>query len=218
MSFNKQLIGKKFGRLEVIAQEKYGYVTCRCACGKEKRLRSYNLTSGKTKSCGCLFHERAKTAHILRERDSTTEQVKLPPAEGKHGLIPLVGLKFGLLEVQSYNGNGWWLCECECGNKLNVRGSTLKNGNTKSCGCLRRKNAGRPPASKLGRLFSDSTFRLENQQQIIDIYTWLKDKAGIDIVKVGDHWSLVKDLEYHGKYRSGLSAMCHAVDLITGKR
>ena len=28
-----------------------------------------------------------------------------------------------------------WLCECECGNKIEVRTDYLRNGHTKSCGC-----------------------------------------------------------------------------------
>lgn len=30
-----------------------------------------------------------------------------------------------------------YLCKCSCGNLVNVRGSTIKSGHTKSCGCLR---------------------------------------------------------------------------------
>jgi len=30
-----------------------------------------------------------------------------------------------------------WECRCKCGNITNVRGSNLRSGNTKSCGCLR---------------------------------------------------------------------------------
>ena len=29
-----------------------------------------------------------------------------------------------------------WLCQCSCGNKKSVIGASLKNGSTKSCGCL----------------------------------------------------------------------------------
>jgi hypothetical protein len=29
-----------------------------------------------------------------------------------------------------------WLCACDCGNTTTVRGGMLKNGHTKSCGCL----------------------------------------------------------------------------------
>ena len=29
-----------------------------------------------------------------------------------------------------------WLCKCDCGNDVVVKGNSLKSGNTKSCGCL----------------------------------------------------------------------------------
>jgi hypothetical protein len=35
----------------------YGYL-CRCACGKEKKVWSGNLTSGKSFSCGCARDEK----------------------------------------------------------------------------------------------------------------------------------------------------------------
>ena len=30
-----------------------------------------------------------------------------------------------------------WKCQCKCGNTLSVMGSSLLNGNTRSCGCLK---------------------------------------------------------------------------------
>ena len=30
-----------------------------------------------------------------------------------------------------------WICECECGNIITARSDSLKNGHTKSCGCIR---------------------------------------------------------------------------------
>ena len=33
-----------------------------------------------------------------------------------------------------------WLCRCECGNHTVCRGSSLRMGNTTSCGCGRRKH------------------------------------------------------------------------------
>ena len=34
-------------------------------------------------------------------------------------------------------GNVVYECRCQCGNITHVRGSELKSGNVKSCGCLR---------------------------------------------------------------------------------
>ena len=53
-----------------------------------------------------------------------------------------IGDKFGKLTViardldnQEY-GRLAWKCKCDCGNIVTIRGKELKNGNTKSCGCL----------------------------------------------------------------------------------
>jgi hypothetical protein len=57
-------------------------------------------------------------------------------------VINLVGLKFGRLLVNSKNeikGNRRqvrWNCECDCGNNHIVTGESLRNGKSKSCGCL----------------------------------------------------------------------------------
>ena len=55
-----------------------------------------------------------------------------------------VGNKYSRLTVISRAGsNGrpgaYWLCLCECGNKVVVQGVRLRNGTTRSCGCLRLK-------------------------------------------------------------------------------
>lgn len=53
----------------------------------------------------------------------------------------MIGQTFGRLTVidkaERRNGRESWLCKCECGNEVVVIGKNLKNGNTKSCGCLR---------------------------------------------------------------------------------
>ena len=74
------LIGRKFGRLTVIARyesnEKYVYMwTCRCSCKDMNvvNVRQSNLLNGKTKSCSCIQKETAKklkrnTVYITRDR------------------------------------------------------------------------------------------------------------------------------------------------------
>jgi 5-methylcytosine-specific restriction endonuclease McrA len=55
----------------------------------------------------------------------------------------LVGQKFGRLTViakHSQNNSSDWhyLCKCTCGNEKVIVGFSLKNGDTKSCGCYNR--------------------------------------------------------------------------------
>ena len=35
-----------------------------------------------------------------------------------------------------------WLCLCDCGNQCRVIGESLRSGNTRSCGCLRKEARG----------------------------------------------------------------------------
>ena len=61
--------------------------------------------------------------------------------------IDLTGNKYGKLTIISrgddyVNPSGkkyvCWQCLCECGNIVNIRAARLKNGTTRSCGCLRK--------------------------------------------------------------------------------
>lgn len=57
-------------------------------------------------------------------------------------MIDLTGQKFNMLTVLERDGtsSGYvaWLCRCDCGNVINVRGTALTSGNTKSCGSCSR--------------------------------------------------------------------------------
>jgi hypothetical protein len=67
--------------------------------------------------------------------------MEIIPLPNDRRFINLTNMKFGRLTVVCYNGKSEnkkhkWLCYCECGNKTITNGSYLKNGSTKSCGCL----------------------------------------------------------------------------------
>lgn len=55
----------------------------------------------------------------------------------------ITGQRFGRLVVLSRAENKGkdvtWDCSCDCGNVHNTRGSDLRRGSIKSCGCLRRE-------------------------------------------------------------------------------
>lgn len=111
------LVGKKFGRLTVLSKEpsesRKARWLCRCDCGNEKILGTNRLTSGKTRSCGCLRNE---VARKRRQKD-------------------LTGQRFGRLTVIERQGGYRWLCKCDCGNTATPLTNALLSGKTKSCGC-----------------------------------------------------------------------------------
>lgn len=55
------LVGNKYGKLIVLeysyTKAKKRYWKCQCDCGSIVYIPTINLTSGNTKSCGCLKHE-----------------------------------------------------------------------------------------------------------------------------------------------------------------
>lgn len=86
---------------------------CHCDCGTEKVVNASDLKNGSTTSCGCIKRKN------------------------------LVGQKFNRLLVVKIdsidkNGNVKWLCKCDCGKPVIVLPFALKNGQTKSCGCLKQ--------------------------------------------------------------------------------
>ena len=58
-------------------------------------------------------------------------------------LIDLTGRRFGRLMVVervaaiNKSTNARWLCKCDCGKEITVLGTTLRRGESQSCGCYR---------------------------------------------------------------------------------
>lgn len=55
----------------------------------------------------------------------------------------MTGLKFtrllALRRDDEYKKGVKWICKCDCGNVVSVKGHNLRSGNTKSCGCLNQQ-------------------------------------------------------------------------------
>lgn len=153
------LIGQHFERLMVIEETKErdrrgGVIwKCKCDCGNLTTASSSDLRSGHKKSCGCLNKE--KIAAI-----------------GRNNLKDLTGQTFGVLTVQSKGrtcktNNGstkvYWKCLCKCGNTVEVVGNSLKNGTTKSCGCI--KSFGE---QKIAQLLRENGLQFEKEKTFPD--------------------------------------------------
>lgn len=56
-------------------------------------------------------------------------------------LIDLSGMRFGRLTAKHYStkndGRKAWVCVCDCGTEIEVRGAALRTGKTRSCGCFK---------------------------------------------------------------------------------
>ena len=69
--------------------------------------------------------------------------------------IDLAGHVFGYLTAISIAersaGGATWLCRCKCGNEKIIRLSSLRSGNSKSCGCLRIERLENARANKLAK-------------------------------------------------------------------
>ena len=185
------LTGKRFGLLTVKSLadpyvlpsgEKKRRWLCECDCGNEIAVMQTHLTTGNTKSCGCL--QRAKVEDLTGRNFGDLEVLGPtelePPESGRQRLgwlcrckcgkefattrnelmygrkscgcqsepADLSGQEFGWLTAKhlvdpyvSPSGQPYrrWLCQCRCGNKVEVLQIQLTSGKTRSCGCSRRE-------------------------------------------------------------------------------
>lgn len=77
--------------------------------------------------------------------NDTACAIKFEPLPKKSSFKDLTGLVFGRLTVTGYAGPDrrkacilhLWYCRCECGRLTKVYATNIKNGYTKSCGCIR---------------------------------------------------------------------------------
>lgn len=128
------LTGKRFGRLTVIglAEGKWKKTKwlCKCDCGNEKTVQGVHLTTGHTQSCGCYA------------RECTSKRKK-----GVYSIEDITGERYGKLTVIGYSHSSkdrkrtYWKCRCDCGNEIVTRLDALREGRTKSCGCIAYKYA-----------------------------------------------------------------------------
>lgn len=122
MSKRRDLIGQRFGKLEVMslvknrrAKDGCSIWTCCCDCGNTVEVESCHLGRGRKSDCGCVFLNFKKT-QLIRQR-------------------------FGFLSVTEFAyidtkyGQYYWKCLCDCGNTHIVSTSGLRSGDVKSCGC-----------------------------------------------------------------------------------
>lgn len=105
------LSGQTYGLWTVISRSGSGADggsawNCICACGTARRVMGRALRLGLSKECG----------HVRR--------------------VDLRGQVFGRLTAVEPLPGSKWLCTCDCGSQATVATSSLRNANSRSCGCL----------------------------------------------------------------------------------
>lgn len=126
----KDLIGKRFGRLEVlefVEHDKHHHSVwrCRCDCGNEKNVSRLSLVKGSCQSCGCYHKER------------TIESVRQDIAGEKFGGIT------ALYRIdKKSNGKCVWVCQCECGKILESNVARLRGTEYPLCRACAVKRSG----------------------------------------------------------------------------
>lgn len=127
-------IGDRFGRWTVIGEAKKKYYSlCKCDCGTVREVNNSTLRLGKSLSCGCRQAE---------DRKKTYTENLIGKRKGR-----LVVLE--RTEKKDKKGNPIYLCQCDCGNVVELSSRRLiKRARTNSCGCL-RKERGKEEKEKL---------------------------------------------------------------------
>ena len=178
----KNLIGKVFDRLTVVKEagqtpDKEYLWECCCVCGNIITVRGNSLTSGNTKSCGCLQKERTSNANrvdISGQRFG--KLIALHPTEKRtiqHGVI--------------------WKCKCDCGSEIEYALNTLKEGKAFSCGCIKSKGD-----ERIGQLLTQNKISFSKEHTFLDCLNLEGNKLRFDFL-INNAYLIEYDGEQHFK-------------------
>ena len=200
----EDLTGQRFGRLVVISynkdiskQKKGAHWNCKCDCGNEKVVWSRHLKSGNTTSCGCYKKEKMK-------------EIKIDLTRQRFGRLVVVGLNE---EVSKQKKCTHWNCKCDCGNEVVVRGSSLRGGDTTSCGCYSKEKASERMKELSEEMWQNEEFR---QMQIEKISGNNNPNWNGGITPIRKH---LRDLneQWHNDCKQQVNYTCELTGKVGGK-
>lgn len=141
------LTNKQFNYLTAQYYIKGGKWHCKCKCGNELDVDTRNLNSGHTQSCGCLQKQRASN-NTVDMTNFENEYIKVLKRAGSDN-----------------QQTALWECICKtCGNVFIARGATIRNGATKSCGCVHSQNE-----QKIIKILSENNIEFATQYTFKDL-------------------------------------------------
>jgi hypothetical protein len=199
------LVGQRFGNLQVVAR--HGWTSgkrsepawlCICDCGNEKIASGNALRANPgTRSCGCFKR-----------------------SVGKDNLINIAsGQRFAKLTVigrsqrKDSKRTVFWDCRCDCGNLCTASGPRLRNGTSKSCGCLKiealrikaTKHGGTAPGAmrRLYRIWTGMKARCTNPNVVSWQYYGARDIAVC--IEWQRDFTIFRDWALTNGYQQGLT-------------
>lgn len=181
MSRKIDMTGQQFGYWTVLSYDensKGGTAKwiCKCVCGTEKSIAGPTLRKGTSTNCGCIKAAKSR--------------------ENNGKFINEIGNRYGKLVVIAKaeqesveNHRAYWLCQCDCGNTKIVSSKCLRDGKTKSCGCVLSRGE-----EEITRLLLRYNIPFKSQYSVI-----IKDILyRFDFVLYDDKGNPKALIEYHG--------------------
>lgn len=173
-------IGNKYGKWTVLEFKGVinGHATylCQCECGKIRNKQGADLKFGEKKNCGCDNCQKRNTLDITGQRFG--KLIALEPTEKRRGSFVI------------------WKCQCDCGNICEVSLGNLRNGDTKSCGCISLSYG----EFCIQEMLNNNNISYTVQKSFNDCRFNNNYKARFDFF-VNDEYIIEFDGEQHFKYR-----------------
>lgn len=171
------LTGQVYGRLTVVEWLGNGKWKCQCSCGNVVFVKTDNLRSKNTQSCGCYQKEQTSKATFK----------------------DLTGKTFGKLTVierveNNRFGHTCYKCKCQCGGEVIVDSTNLRNGITNSCGCIKSKGE-----MIINKWLQSNKIPFQAQYSLDTITLESGRKPFFDFAIFDDNNNLLCLIEYNGK-------------------
>lgn len=213
--YHKDLCGVQVGLLKVIEFDKEytinkrntttsrrAYWKCQCECGNVISISSSDILGQKVISCGCL----------TKKKRSENMKINIQPLGAEARTLNLIGQKFVKLTVlkkddDSDHKGSQWVCKCDCGNIISVKGAHLTAGVVNSCGCL-KESVGE---YKIRTILENNNIPFLREVKFND----LKDKQLLrfDFAILDSDNRIVKLIEFDGKQHTNTNSLWHTESL-----
>lgn len=182
------LCGKRFGKLTVIERDynyakqnnkkSIGYWKCQCDCGVTITVSTTHLTSGSTKSCGCLAKEKNIQNRIGK----------------KYG--HLIVLELDENNTLKHQKDNYWKCKCDCGQIITVNSHNLTNEITTSCGCINMSKG----EDKIFQILKENNINfLYDTEYFKDLYLYKNRLGRYDFILLNENNIPYRLIEFDGE-------------------